>query len=616
MPGDQEVLGDADSVSSKAGRRKEQNRPADLSLPRSVIAATVIAVFAVNLVILGYAMSISQPAADAAQEQAGIQLDTGSDGSALPDMVGVPADGDEDEFDEEEDDWALEPIRVVNVFDLPSLDETRPLYIRHCAGCHGVEGRGDGPAAEVLLPRPRDFFGSEFRYAAWEPDQEHILADLQRTITRGVPRSPMPGFGGVLTEAEIAGLAHYVLDIRKKGEQLAPPAEPIDIGDRPPITPELVAYGKELFVSLSCNTCHGDTGRGDGMNAEALVDFQGRPVRPADFTSGLFKSGQTPEDLCRTVLRGVPGTPMVAYEAVLAQENEDEEETVNTMDAWAVVAYIRSFAREPTPPGAASGAAVVAGSAPDESMLMDPAHPAWLGVEPVPITINPLQSRPEQTTFVEVRAVRAAERLALCLDWRDASLDVARGEGVHPDAVGAMFGLGDEAPALPADIAIAVYGPEEPVNTWYWRADRQLDAVIGRWHREIAVDREIADGWYLFAGGRGSRLPEASLLQGDPSARDADPRLVEHAVLEVNARGLGGVTPQAIEGQSTHGAAIWSSGSWRVLMVRPLLTEDDLDVQFRPGRRVPVAFAVWDGAKGDHAGVKLISSWHWLVLNP
>ena len=49
-------------------------------------------------------------------------------------------------------------------------------------------------------------------------------------------------------------------------------------------------------------------------------------------------------------------------------------------------------------------------------------------------------------------------------------------------------------------------------------------------------------------------------------------------------------------------------------MSRPLVTEDELDVQLAPaGRRIPVAFAVWDGAKGDHDGIKLISSWHWLV---
>ncbi|HYM67436.1 MAG TPA: c-type cytochrome, partial [Patescibacteria group bacterium] len=31
------------------------------------------------------------------------------------------------------------------------------LYRRHCAVCHGIAGRGDGPAAGLLSPRPRDF---------------------------------------------------------------------------------------------------------------------------------------------------------------------------------------------------------------------------------------------------------------------------------------------------------------------------------------------------------------------------------------------------------------------------------------------------------------------------
>jgi cytochrome c553 len=31
------------------------------------------------------------------------------------------------------------------------------LYARHCAVCHGPDGRGNGPAAPSVLPRPRDF---------------------------------------------------------------------------------------------------------------------------------------------------------------------------------------------------------------------------------------------------------------------------------------------------------------------------------------------------------------------------------------------------------------------------------------------------------------------------
>lgn len=36
----------------------------------------------------------------------------------------------------------------------PSAGEL--LYRRYCAACHGIDGRGDGPAATALCPRPPD----------------------------------------------------------------------------------------------------------------------------------------------------------------------------------------------------------------------------------------------------------------------------------------------------------------------------------------------------------------------------------------------------------------------------------------------------------------------------
>ena len=590
---------------------------AEAPMPRFVVTGAVLALVAVNMSILGYAISISRPAR-VEHASAAIELaDTGA--RTAPRLAGPMPEAatvDDDEYYDDDDDWVFEPIPVVNVFDVPSLDDTRPLFLHHCAGCHGIEGRGDGPASEGLLPRPRDFFDSQFRYASSGSDRPHVLRDVVRTISRGVPRSAMPGFGGVLSEAQIAGLARYVLDIRERGQDIALPAEGIGIGDRPPVTPELVARGKALFVSLSCNTCHGDTGRGDGMNADGLVDFLGRPVRPADFTAGIFKTGQTPEDLCRTVLHGVPGTPMIAYESVLAQDNDDEQESVNTMDAWAVVAYIRSFARQPKPSGAASGAAIVVEFASDESMLSDPAHLAWLGIEPVPITVKPLWSRPEQTSFVEVRAVRSTSHVSICIDWRDTSLDLSRAQDVYPDAVAVMFGLGEEVPPLVADVELAPSGLVKAgtVNTWYWRADRQLAAVTGRRLSGLTLKPDAADNWYLFALGETVRLPLVTTIEAGELS--AELRNAGHAVVELNARGLGGVDQQPPPGQGTTGAAVWSAGMWRVVMSRPLTTEDELDVQLAPGCRIPVAFAVWDGAKGDHDGIKLISSWHWLVVTP
>ena len=38
------------------------------------------------------------------------------------------------------------------------------LFARTCAACHGRQGRGDGPAAADLDPRPRDLSARQIRF--------------------------------------------------------------------------------------------------------------------------------------------------------------------------------------------------------------------------------------------------------------------------------------------------------------------------------------------------------------------------------------------------------------------------------------------------------------------
>jgi mono/diheme cytochrome c family protein len=53
---------------------------------------------------------------------------------------------------------AASPERADRAASAPTSDggPGRILYLAHCQGCHGLDGRGDGPAAASLRTRPTD----------------------------------------------------------------------------------------------------------------------------------------------------------------------------------------------------------------------------------------------------------------------------------------------------------------------------------------------------------------------------------------------------------------------------------------------------------------------------
>jgi mono/diheme cytochrome c family protein len=81
-------------------------------------------------------------------------------------------------------------------FDAESpLDKGRRLYVQHCVHCHGYYGAGDGPTANFLLPKPRDFRMGEFKFTSTKQDVKPTFDDLKRTIAQGIPSTMMPAFG-------------------------------------------------------------------------------------------------------------------------------------------------------------------------------------------------------------------------------------------------------------------------------------------------------------------------------------------------------------------------------------------------------------------------------------
>ncbi|MEQ1564828.1 MAG: cytochrome c [Myxococcota bacterium] len=64
----------------------------------------------------------------------------------------------------------------------------REIYVAKCQSCHGVEGRGDGPAARALPKRPRDFTSPAFWSSTTDDQVRAVIANgLPGTIMRGFP---------------------------------------------------------------------------------------------------------------------------------------------------------------------------------------------------------------------------------------------------------------------------------------------------------------------------------------------------------------------------------------------------------------------------------------------
>lgn len=104
----------------------------------------------------------------------------------------------------------------------------------NCASCHGVDGRGDGPAAWKIgpdgarAPAYLDAWGDpilprNLRLGIWRGGSRPI--DLWRRIANGIPGGPMPALreaedkdgARVVSDEEIWSLVHYVQSLERLG---------------------------------------------------------------------------------------------------------------------------------------------------------------------------------------------------------------------------------------------------------------------------------------------------------------------------------------------------------------------------------------------------------------
>lgn len=76
-----------------------------------------------------------------------------------------------------------------------SVMSGRQLYVAYCASCHGMEGRGDGPAAEAMRMQPTDLTLLRKTYGGSFPKAriERLLGGLEGFPAHGGKKMPVWG---------------------------------------------------------------------------------------------------------------------------------------------------------------------------------------------------------------------------------------------------------------------------------------------------------------------------------------------------------------------------------------------------------------------------------------
>ena len=209
------------------------------------------------------------------------------------------------------------------------------IYRMSCVFCHGSRGQGDGPASIFIgpysHPRPNDFTMGTFKFRSTPRGKLPMLSDLVRTIREGIPGF-MPSFRN-LGDERIRQVALYISSEFIQEE--LPTETTIKYVEHvgPYVyTVESVRRGKKLFKEMNCFVCHGMNGRGSNIE---LRDDRGLPIMPVDLTRPeTFGNGISHEDIYRTIMTGLDGTPMPSFSA-LFRDKEDS--------AWDMVHYILSL---------------------------------------------------------------------------------------------------------------------------------------------------------------------------------------------------------------------------------------------------------------------------------
>jgi cytochrome c oxidase cbb3-type subunit 2 len=175
------------------------------------------------------------------------------------------------------------------------------LFAQNCAGCHGVNGDGNGLAASGLSPKPINLRQHRFS-----------TPGMARILWNGVAGSAMPAWRNLPT-TDLASLTTYVQTLHDTT---------VDIGQT---SAPILAHGAVVYAG-KCLRCHGAEGKGNGPDGMTHVP------QPANFTEIQPDTAR----VLQVLNEGIPGTRMRPWPGLAPSDKQ------------AVSAFVRTLFKSPS----------------------------------------------------------------------------------------------------------------------------------------------------------------------------------------------------------------------------------------------------------------------------
>jgi complex iron-sulfur molybdoenzyme family reductase subunit gamma len=236
-----------------------------------------------------------------------------------------------------------------------------------------------------------------------------------------------------------------------------------------------------------------------------------------------------------------------------------------------------------------------------------PFDAAWDGAPVVTVALSGQLVAPpmvDQPAFpsIRARALEDGERIAVLMEWDDPTMDESvAGVDVFADAAAMQIALG-------AGTSICMGQLAGGLNIWHWKAEWAA-AMAGRGGLDDAHPGMPTDVHFPTTADDPT-LTEDGFLSGQMAGNPRSAAEFGSSVEDLSAIGFGTLTTQPADAQNVNGASEYRDGVWRVVMSRDLDDGDPNDAALdRGGPAAVVAFAVWDGSRGDRDGLKSVSTW-------